>query len=184
MGEGTQTKQTEAPLPFIQLAEVCWGARHCPKCSGYTHRSRQQTVLCTMYRGTHWVRVENALSGHDVCSEGKARGVVFLDGVTLETWDYLGKYPWKKTQQVPGSWDGTCWEEIPSSIHSLCRVLMLLLQSRFSRVQLCVTPSTVAHQAPLSLGFSRQEHWSGLPFPSPMYESEKWKWSRLVVSDS
>ena len=29
-----------------------------------------------------------------------------------------------------------------------------------------------------SLGFSRQEHWSGLPFPSPMHESEKWKWSR------
>ena len=32
-----------------------------------------------------------------------------------------------------------------------------------------------AHQAPLSLGFSRQEHWSGLPFPSPMHESEKVK---------
>ena len=30
-----------------------------------------------------------------------------------------------------------------------------------------------AHQAPPSLGFSRQEHWSGLPFPSPMHESEK-----------
>ena len=30
-------------------------------------------------------------------------------------------------------------------------------------------------QAPPSLGFSRQEHWSGLPFPSPMHESEKWK---------
>ena len=41
-----------------------------------------------------------------------------------------------------------------------------------------------AHQAPLSLGFSRQEHWSGLPFPSPMHEGEKWKWSRSVVSDS
>ena len=39
----------------------------------------------------------------------------------------------------------------------------------------CVTPETAAHQAPLSLGFSRQEHWSGLPFPSPMHESEKWK---------
>ena len=38
-----------------------------------------------------------------------------------------------------------------------------------------------AHQAPLSLGFSRQEHWSGLPFPSPMHESEKWTWSRSVV---
>ena len=34
------------------------------------------------------------------------------------------------------------------------------------------------------LGFSRQEHWSGLPFPSPMHESEKWKRSRSVVSDS
>ena len=41
-----------------------------------------------------------------------------------------------------------------------------------------------AHQAPLSLGFSRQEHWSGLPFPSPMHESEKWKWSHSVVSKS
>ena len=50
--------------------------------------------------------------------------------------------------------------------------LLLLLLSRFSRVRLCATPQTAAHQAPLSLGFSRQEHWSGLPFPSPMHESE------------
>ena len=42
-------------------------------------------------------------------------------------------------------------------------VPMLLLLSCFSRVQLCATPETTAHQAPLSLGFSRQEHWSGLP---------------------
>ena len=41
-----------------------------------------------------------------------------------------------------------------------------------------------AHQAPPSLGFSRQEHGSGLPFPSPMHEREKWKWSRSVMSDS
>ena len=41
-----------------------------------------------------------------------------------------------------------------------------------------------AHKAPPSLGFSRQEFWSGLPFPSPMHESEKWKWSRSVTSDS
>ena len=39
-------------------------------------------------------------------------------------------------------------------------------------------------QAPPSLGFSRQEHWSGLPFPSPMHESEKWKWSCSVMFDS
>ena len=40
-----------------------------------------------------------------------------------------------------------------------------------------------AHQAPSSLGFSRQEHWSGLPFPPSMHENEKWKWSHSVVSD-
>ena len=38
--------------------------------------------------------------------------------------------------------------------------------SHFSPVQLFVTLWTVAHQAPLSMGFSRQEYWSGLPFPS------------------
>ena len=63
-------------------------------------------------------------------------------------------------------------------------MLLLLLLSCFSHVWLCATPEMAAHQAPLSLVFSRQEHWSGLPFPSPMHESEKWKWSHSVVSDS
>ena len=52
-------------------------------------------------------------------------------------------------------------------------LLLLLLLSRFSHVRLCATPETAAHQAPPSLGLSRREHWSGLPFPSPMHESEK-----------
>ena len=54
-------------------------------------------------------------------------------------------------------------------------------------LQSCPTlcdPIDAAHQASPSLGFSRQEHWSGLPFPSPMHESEKWKGSRSVVSNS
>ena len=49
-------------------------------------------------------------------------------------------------------------------------VMLLLLLSRFSHVQLCATPETAAQQAPPSQGFSRQEHWRGLPFPSPMHE--------------
>jgi len=52
-------------------------------------------------------------------------------------------------------------------------------------LQSCLTlcdPIDGSHQALPSLGFSRQEHWSGLPFPSPMHESEKWKWSHSVVS--
>ena len=59
-----------------------------------------------------------------------------------------------------------------------------LLLSLFSRVRLCATPETAAPQAPPSLGSSRQEHWSVLPFPSPMHENEKWKWSHSVMSDS
>ena len=59
---------------------------------------------------------------------------------------------------------------------SLCRTqlltgcvscMLLLLLSRFSHVQLCATPWTAAYQAPPSMGFSRQEYWSGVPLPSP-----------------
>ena len=59
------------------------------------------------------------------------------------------------------------WHASPTSV-----MLLLLLLSHFSCVRLCATPGTAAHQAPLSLGFSRQEYWSGLPFPSPAHESE------------
>ena len=41
------------------------------------------------------------------------------------------------------------------------RLLLLLLLRHFSRVRLCATPWTAAHQAPPSMGFSRQEYWSG-----------------------
>ena len=72
--------------------------------------------------------------------------------------------------------DGDCSHEIRRRLlfgRKAMTNLLLLLVSRFSRVRLCATPETAAHQAPPSLGFSRQEHWSGLPFPSPMHESEK-----------
>ena len=55
-------------------------------------------------------------------------------------------------------------------------------KSRHLCPTLCDSGGMAAHQAPPSLGFSRQEHWSGLPFPSPMHE--KWKWSHWVVSNS
>ena len=58
-------------------------------------------------------------------------------------------------------------------IHAASPLLLLLIH--FSCVRLCVTPYMAAHQAPPSLGFSKQEYRSGLPFPSPMHESEKGK---------
>ena len=89
----------------------------------------------------------------------------------------LGKFhqdtTWSETWKFPLGWG----RSIPVDY------MMLLLLSHFSRVWLCVTPETAAHQAPRSLGFSMQEHWSGLPCP-PMHESEKWKWSCSVVSNS
>ena len=66
-----------------------------------------------------------------------------------------------------------CW----SLAWRILRITLLLpLLSHFSCVRLCATPS---------LGFSRLEHWSGLPFPSPMHKSEKWKvaQSRLTLRD-
>ena len=77
-----------------------------------------------------------------------------------------------------------CFTDASNSFPVVPKHSLLLLLSCFSRVQFCVTPETAAHQAPPSLGFFRQEHWSGLPPPSPMCESEKWKWSCSVVSDS
>ena len=79
---------------------------------------------------------------------------------------------------------GARWATIHRTTIESDVLLLLLLLSCFSRVRLCATPWIAAYQASLSMGFSRQEHWSGLPFPSPMHESGKWKWSHSVVSDS
>ena len=71
---------------------------------------------------------------------------------------------------------------LTSAVQNIYNGILLLLLSRFSRVQLCATPWTAAYQASPSMGFSRQEHWSGLPFPSPMHESEVAQ-SYLTLSD-
>ena len=72
----------------------------------------------------------------------------------------------RKLTVTKGEGWGTTWE-------FGINIYTLLLLNRFSCVRLCATPQTAAHQAPPSMGFSRREHWSGLPFPSPMHESEK-----------
>ena len=63
--------------------------------------------------------------------------------------------------------DGDCSHEIKRHLLLGRKAMINLLLSHFGRVRLCVTPQMAAYQAPQSLGFSRQEHWSGLPFPSP-----------------
>ena len=65
------------------------------------------------------------------------------------------------------------WKQAVAVYLKLLIAMLLLLRKvkvkvkSLNRVRLFATPWTVAHQAPLSMGFSRQEYWSGLPFPSP-----------------
>ena len=91
------------------------------------------------------------------------RTPVFLPGESQGRGRLVGCHLWGRTES-----DTT---EATQQQHSL-QPNKLLLLSHFSRVQLCAVPQMAAHQGPPSLGFSRQEHWSGLPFPSPMHESE------------
>ena len=68
-------------------------------------------------------------------------------------WSYIQKYLWMKWYDI--------WDSLPSDLWRACRL------SRFNRVWLFATLWTVAHQAPLSMGFSRQEYSSGVSCPSP-----------------
>ena len=71
--------------------------------------------------------------------------------------------------------------------HHSSKASILWCSAAAKSLQSCPTlcdPTDGSPPASPSLGFSRQEHWSGLPFPFPMHESEKWKWNRSVVSDS
>ena len=94
-----------------------------------------------------------------------------IDGETMET---VPDFIFGGSQITA---DGDCSHEIKRRLILERKVMthLLLLLSHFSRVRLCATPETAAHQAPPSLGFSKQEHWSWLPFPSPMHASEKCK---------
>ena len=73
-----------------------------------------------------------------------------------------GIKPWSPTWQV------NSLPSEPSGKSESERKVKLL-----SRVQLFATPWTVAYQAPRSMGFSKQEYWSGLPFPSPGNQGSK-----------
>ena len=79
----------------------------------------------------------------------------------LDLW--VGKIPKKRKWNLSSAFMGRKWKD---DGRMLLLLLLLLLLSRFSRVRLCATPWTAAHQALLSLGFSRQEYWSGLPLLS------------------
>ena len=64
----------------------------------------------------------------------------------------------------------TGWPEVLKELSvDICLYIYKVKVKSLSHVRLSATPWTVAYQAPPSVGFSRQEYWSGLPFPSPLY---------------
>ena len=72
---------------------------------------------------------------------------------------------------------------IPSPPLALFVVMLATAKSLQSCPTLCNPRNCSPPGSPIP-EFCMQEHWSGLPFPSPVHENEKWKWSRLVLSDS
>ena len=144
------------------------------------------STLATSYEElTHWKRLW-CWEGLGAGGEGDDRG---WDGwmalLTRWTWVWVNSRSWWWTGR-PGvlrftgsqSWtrlsDWTECSSLPleiflalkSTLSHMCMCCVVVL-SRFSHVQLFATPWNTALEAPPSIGFSRQEYWSGLPFPSP-----------------
>ena len=82
-------------------------------------------------------------------------------------------HPYMTTGKTIALTRRTFVDKLMSLLFNMLSRLLLLLLSHFSHVRLCATPEMAAHHAPPSLEFSRQQHWNGLPFPSPVHESEK-----------
>ena len=71
--------------------------------------------------------------------------------------------------RLPCPWDSP-GKNTGVGCHFLLQCMKVKVKS-LSRVRLLATPWTAAHQAPLSMGFSRQECWSGVPLPSPRFST-------------
>ena len=80
---------------------------------------------------------------------------------------HLSRSPLRMLQFPPSSLFASISNISIMNTDYLIMFLLLHVLSHFSHVRLFATPWTVALQAPLSMGFSRQEYWSGLPLPPP-----------------
>ena len=137
---------------------------------GFSEREQETWEMITLswHTASHFPRRKSGLLEKHSYLVAAESGWA-LDPFTQNLWMLLFE-PGKSDRRIVG----LLWVVFLTVLIQFSSVALLLLLSYFSRVRLCATPS---------LGFSRQEHWSGLPFPSPMHESEKWKWSRSVMSD-
>ena len=109
-----------------------------------------KSLSCVQLFVTHGLQPTRPLCPWDFPSKNTGVGChFFLQGI------FPGIEPGSPTLQAEALPSKPPGKSIPC--------MLLLLLSCFSRIRLCATPQTAAHQAPQSLGFSRQEHWSGVP---------------------
>ena len=79
--------------------------------------------------------------------------------------DSVRPHRWKPTR-LPHRWDSP-GKNTGVGCHFLLQCMKVKSEREVARVRLSATPWTIAYQAPPSMGFSRQEYWSGVPLPSP-----------------
>ena len=106
-----------------------------------------------------WLEREN--TGHHQCPRSQQNG----NQLRLQTFNKMST-SFRGFHQIPSTLGKviTC---LKTTLDTNCNNIFVVVVESLCYVQLFVTPWTVARQAPLSMGFSRQEYWSGLPFPSP-----------------
>ena len=122
-------------------------------CANFWTKISKRKIDCDVkHRHNGWIRGEHfrfsALTSYYICKCPTSRTNIFILSKQLSKIHAKAKWTVKVIWYVSGS-------PRPEMLKSL------------SRIRLFATPLTVAYQAPLSMGFSRQEHWSGLPFSSP-----------------
>ena len=90
------------------------------------------------------------------------RIIIFISMVSIPR-VRVSKFLFQDNNSKTNALQWSQWNLVDSPLFHTCT----RVPSRFCRVRLCVTPWTAARQAPLPMGFSRQEYWSALQFPSP-----------------
>ena len=154
-----------APGPQASVGAACGLSSSCG--SGALEHSlnscgTQASLLQGMWGLPRWglKSVSPALAGGFFTTEPPGKPLQVLSCLIFKT---------RTLNNLPKNYQLVCRQaQIQTQINLILKPYKVKVKVKsLSRVQLFATPWTVAHQAPPSMGFSRQEYWSGLPFPSP-----------------